>query len=194
MNIVIVAVGGQGALFASRVLGAVALGKGFDVKVSEVHGMSQRGGSVITHVRYGSAIASPIVEEGYGDMVIAMEMLEGLRAVPFLKKGGTMILNEQVIHPMPVITGKMAYPDDIAGKVAAQGITVHRMDALKMACDAGNSKVVNTVLLGAAAACVSGIDRAIWDDTVKTLAPRKYLDVNLQAFDKGYTMVKGNTK
>jgi len=167
---------------------------GFDVKVSEVHGMSQRGGSVITHVRYGSAIASPIVEEGHADMVIAMEMLEGLRAVPFLKKGGTMIVNEQMIHPMPVITGKMTYPDDIAGKVAAQGIRVHRMDALKMACDAGNSKVVNSVLLGAAAACVCGIDRTIWDDTVKTLAPRKYLDVNLKAFDKGYTMVKGISK
>lgn len=190
MNIVIVAVGGQGALFASRVIGAVALKEGFDVKVSEVHGMSQRGGSVITHVRYGTAIASPIVEEGYADMVIAMEMLEGLRAAPFLKKTGTMILNQQVIHPMPVITGKMAYPDDIPGKLAAQGINVYCLDALKMACDAGNSKVVNAVLLGAAA-CVSGIDRTVWKDVLKTLAPSKYIDVNLQAFDKGYLTIKG---
>jgi indolepyruvate ferredoxin oxidoreductase beta subunit len=193
MNIVIVAVGGQGALFASRVIGAVALKEGFDVKVSEVHGMSQRGGSVITHVRYGKSIASPIVEEGYADMVIAMEMLEGLRAAPFLKCSGTMILNQQVIHPMPVITGKMAYPDAIAEKLVAQGIGVYQLDALKMACDAGNSKVVNAVLLGAAA-CFTGIARTVWDETVLELAPKKFSDVNINAFDKGYTAIKGMSK
>lgn len=193
MNIVIVAVGGQGALFASRVIGAVALKQGFDIKVSEVHGMSQRGGSVITHVKYGSAIASPIVEEGYADMVIAMEMLEGLRATPYLKPSGTMILNEQVIHPMPVINGKMAYPQDITGKIRDTGVDVHAIDALTMAREAGSSQVVNAVLLGAAAS-FTGIDCNVWTEAILSLAPKKFADINLNAFDKGYTAIKGTGK
>lgn len=193
MNIVIVAVGGQGALFASRVIGSVALKQGFDVKVSEVHGMSQRGGSVITHVRYGKNIASPIVEEGTADLVIAMEMLEGLRAVPFLKPSGNMILNEQVINPMPVITGKMAYPEDIPGKIKALGINVHCLNALDIATKEGNSKVVNAVLLGAAA-CICGIDYTVWKETIFENAPSKFAMVNVNAFDKGFTIIKGMGK
>jgi indolepyruvate ferredoxin oxidoreductase beta subunit len=189
MNIVIVAVGGQGALFAARVIGAVALKQNLDVKVSEVHGMSQRGGNVVTHVRYGEHIASPIVEEGYADIVIAMEMLEGVRAAPFLKSTGTMIINEQTINPMSVAAGKMSYPKDIVPKLTALGLGVYSIDALTMACEAGSNKTVNSVLLGAMAH-FTGIRSDAWTSAITSLAPAHYSTMNKNAFDKGYAAIK----
>jgi indolepyruvate ferredoxin oxidoreductase beta subunit len=133
------------------------------------------------------------VEEGYADIVIAMEMLEGLRAAHFLKPAGTMILNEQTINPMPVAIGKMPYPVEIIPKLRALGLDVHSMDALAIATGAGSNKAVNSVLLGAIAP-LTGINRAVWVDIIKKLAPAKYIDVNVEAFDKGYNAIKGTVK
>jgi indolepyruvate ferredoxin oxidoreductase beta subunit len=193
MNIVIVAVGGQGALFAARVIGFAAIQEKYDVKVSEVHGMSQRGGCVITHVRYGSQIASPIVEEGYADVVIAMEKLEGARATRFLKPEGVMVLNEQEIKPMPVASGAMSYPKDIESAIRKTGVQLYSFDAFAMAQEAGSSKAVNSVMLGAVAH-FTGIDRDAWCRAIDSLAPEKFRKVNLTAFDKGYFEIEEKLK
>ena len=146
-NIMIVGVGGQGTLLASRILGNTVINEGYDVKVSEVHGMSQRGGSVVTYVKYGEKIYSPIVDRGEADIILAFEMLEAYRALPYLKKGGKMIVNDQAIDPMPVIIGAMEYPENIKDKLADK-IDLLPVDALKLAKEAGNAKAVNVVLIG----------------------------------------------
>ncbi len=140
MNIMIVGVGGQGTLLASRILGRVAIKEGYDVKVSEVHGMSQRGGSVVTYVKYGEKVYSPIIDRGEADLILAFEMLEAMRALPYLKKGGKMIANTQQMNPMPVITGAMEYPEDIQKKLESK-INLQAVDALKLAGEAGNIKL-----------------------------------------------------
>ncbi len=183
-NIMIVGVGGQGTLLASRILGNVLLEKGYDVKVSEVHGMSQRGGSVVTYVKYGEKVYSPIIDKGEADMILAFELLEAYRALPWLKTGGKLIVNDQKINPMPVITGAMSYPDDIAGKLnSAVNTTV--LDALALATEAGNTKAVNVVLIGVMARNTD-IPYEQWIETIKTTVPAKFLEVNLKAFDLGY--------
>ena len=148
-NIMIVGVGGQGTLLASRILGNTVIGEGYDVKLSEVHGMSQRGGSVVTYVKYGEEVYSPIIGEGEADIILAFEMLEAYRALPYLKKGGVMIANTQNISPMPVITGAMQYPENIAEKLEEK-INLVKVDALELAKKAGNIKAVNVVLIGVA--------------------------------------------
>ena len=185
-NIMIVGVGGQGTLLASRILGNTVIGEGYDVKVSEVHGMSQRGGSVVTYVKYGKKVYSPIIDEGTADIILAFELLEAYRALPYLKKGGKMIVNAQEINPMPVITGAMEYPSDIEGKLkAVADATV--IDALSAANEAGNPKAVNVVLIGVLAKA-SEIPYEKWVKTIKTTVPAKFLDVNLKAFDIGYNL------
>ena len=148
MNIMIVGVGGQGTLLASRILGAAAQNIGQDVKLSEVHGMSQRGGSVVTYVKYGEKIASPIIEFGGADIILAFEQLEAYRYMPYLKKGGTYITNTQKTDPMPVICGNAKYPENIVDKIKNAGIDIISCDALSLAKEAGNVKAVNVVLIG----------------------------------------------
>ncbi len=185
LSIMIVGVGGQGTLLASRVLGNVALNQGYDVKVSEVHGMSQRGGSVVTYVKMGEKVYSPLVEKGEADIVIAFESLEALRWVDYLKKDGTLIVNEQEIDPMPVITGRAKYPENIIKKLRDAGIRLQSIDALNIARKCGNIKAVNIVLIGLVARTTS-IDKEVWLKAIEEIVPKKVLDVNIKAFNEGY--------
>ena len=185
-NIMIVGVGGQGTLLASRILGNTVISKGYDVKVSEVHGMSQRGGSVVTFVKYGDKVFSPIIDEGEADIILAFELLEAYRALPYLKEGGKMIVNNQQINPMPVITGAASYPADIVKKLSDK-IDLQVVEALSLAEEAGNSKAVNVVLIGVMAKSTD-IPYEDWVETIKTTVPEKFLDVNLKAFDLGYNL------
>lgn len=183
-KIMIVGVGGQGTLLASRILGNAVISEGYDVKVSEVHGMSQRGGSVVTYVKYGDAVHSPVIDKGEADVILAFELLEAYRALPFLKKGGKIIVNNQKIDPMPVITGAAEYPADIADKLSALADTTV-VDALEIAKAAGNIKAVNVALIGVMAKS-SDISYDRWISTLKETVPEKFLELNLKAFELGY--------
>lgn len=185
-NIMIVGVGGQGTLLASRILGNLCTSLGYDVKVSEVHGMSQRGGSVVTYVKYSDTekVYSPIIDKGEADIVLAFELLEAYRALPFVKKGGKMIVNTQKIDPMPVITGAVQYPSDIESKIASC-TALTSIDALSLAKKAGTIKAVNVVLIGVMAKNTD-IPYEKWIETIKATVPEKFLEVNLQAFELGY--------
>ncbi len=183
-NIMIVGVGGQGTLLASRILGNAVIGMGYDVKVSEVHGMSQRGGSVVTYVKFGEKVHSPIIDKGEADIILAFELLEAYRALPYLKEGGMLIVNDQRINPMPVITGAAKYPENIKEKLAEK-VNVSTVDALALAKEAGSIKAVNVVLIGLMARSTD-IPREVWIDTVRRTVPPKFLDVNLKAFELGY--------
>ena len=185
-NIMIVGVGGQGTLLASRILGNTLINQGYDVKLSEVHGMSQRGGSVVTYVKYGEKVYSPIIDLGEADIILAFELLEALRALPYLKKGGKMIVNDQKMDPMPVITGKAVYPEGIVEKMSASA-DVTAVSAMELAKEAGNIKAVNVVLIGLLAKA-SDIPYEKWIDSIKETVPEKFLDVNLKAFDLGYNI------
>lgn len=185
-NIMIVGVGGQGTLLASRIIGKTVIEEGYDVKISEVHGMSQRGGSVVTYVKFGDKVYSPIIDRGEADIILAFEKLEAYRALPYLKKGGKMIINDQKMNPMPVIIGAAKYPENITeklGKVA----DIKVVDALSLAKEAGNIKAVNVVLIGVMA---KNTDIAYdkWVNIIKTTVPEKFLDVNLKAFEIGYNL------
>ena len=184
-SVLIVGVGGQGTLLASRLLGNALLSKNYDVKVSEVHGMSQRGGSVVTYVKYGDSVSSPIIEQGEADLILSFEALEAARYLPFLKKGGKIIVNTQQIDPMPVVTGSAEYPEDILGKIKELGVAVISADALSLAEAAGSSKAVNVVLMGMLAK-QTDIEKQVWLDTVKETVPPKFLDLNIKAFELGY--------
>lgn len=186
VNIMIVGVGGQGTLLASRILGNCVIKEGYDVKVSEVHGMSQRGGSVVTYLKYGDKVYSPIIDKGEADIILAFEELEALRCVSYLKKGGTIIVNTQKINPMPVIVGKAQYPDNILNKLENAG-NVIALDALSLAKDAGNIKAVNVVLIGVLAKS-SAISYEKWIDAIKSTVPEKFLEINLKAFELGYNL------
>ena len=185
-NIMIVGVGGQGTLLASRILGNTVINEGYDVKVSEVHGMSQRGGSVVTYVKYGEKVFSPIIDRGEADIILAFETLEAYRALPYLKKGGKMIVNNQSMDPMPVIIGAMEYPENIKEKLENK-VDLVTVDALKYAKEAGNIKAVNVVLIGVMAKSTD-IPYENWVETIKTTVPPKFLDVNLKAFELGYNL------
>lgn len=185
-NIMIVGVGGQGTLLASRILGNVAINEGYDVKVSEVHGMSQRGGSVVTYVKYGNKVHSPIIDRGEADIILAFELLEAYRAMPFLKPDGKIIVNSQKIDPMPVITGLVQYPENIDEKLSKK-VDTTVVDALSAAKEAGNIKAVNVVLIGVLAKSTN-IAYEKWIETIKSTVPPKFLDVNLKAFEIGYNL------
>lgn len=184
-SVLIVGVGGQGTLLASRLLGNAVISRGYDVKVSEVHGMSQRGGSVVTYVRYGDRVDSPILETGEADLIISFEKLEAVRYLPYLKKGGTIVVNTQEIDPMPVITGLAEYPKDILSKLQDAGVKVAAVDALSLAEQAGSVKAVNVVLMGVVAQHMD-IEEQVWLDTIKDTVPSKFVDMNLKAFALGY--------
>lgn len=183
-NIMIVGVGGQGTLLASRILGNAVISEGYDVKVSEVHGMSQRGGSVVTYVKYGDKVFSPIIDRGEADMILAFEKLEAARALPYLKEGGTVILNDREIAPMPVITGAAEYPDGLVADIAAKAKVI-AIDALSLSLEAGSAKAVNVVLIGVLARS-SDISKEVWIQTIEDTVPAKFLELNLKAFELGY--------
>ncbi|MDO5396366.1 MAG: indolepyruvate oxidoreductase subunit beta [bacterium] len=186
MNIMIVGVGGQGTLLASRILGGAAIKKGYDVKVSEVHGMSQRGGSVVTYVKFGDKVYSPIIDKGEADLVLAFELLEAYRALPFVKKGGRLLVNRQRMNPMPVITGAMAYPENIEEKLREKA-EVTAVDAIPLAEQAGTIKAVNVVLIGLLARSMD-IEKEVWLEVIKECVPPKFLEMNLKAFESGYSI------
>ena len=182
-SIVIVGVGGQGTLLTSRILGALAIEMGKNVKVSEVHGMSQRGGTVITYVRIGEDVKSPLIEPAGADFILAFEQMEAVRALPYLKKGGCVVANTQRIAPMSVVTGAARYPEDLEGKLRASAECV-LMDAHALAVEAGESRAVNLVLLGALCA-ITGGERETWEKAVRACVPEKVLEKNLRAFELG---------
>lgn len=185
-NIMIVGVGGQGTLLASRILGNIAIRGGYDVKVSEVHGMSQRGGSVVTYVKYGEKVNSPIIDRGEADIILAFETLEAYRALPWLKKDGHMIANSQQINPMPVITGAAKYPENILEKLDEK-VSLTKIDALSLAEQAGSVKTVNVVLIGVLAKKME-LPYEEWIETIRETVPSKFLDMNLKAFELGYNL------
>lgn len=183
MDILIVGVGGQGTLLASRVLGKYALKKGYDVKLSEVHGMAQRGGSVMTYVRIGEKIASPIIDEGSADMILAFEKLEALRYMHYLKTEGEVLYSTQEIMPMPVVTGAAEYPQGIESKLRGTGI-----DALALALESGNAKAANSVMLGALCKKL-GYEKDTFEAALLSSIPQKTVEMNKKAFELGYAAV-----
>ncbi len=185
-SIMIVGVGGQGTLLASRVLGHLFMDAGYDVKVSEVHGMSQRGGSVVTYVRFGDTVASPIIDEGQADYIISFELLEAARYLPYLRDGGKIISNSQQMDPMPVITGATVYPDHIPSRIAEIGVDADIFDALTLARAAGSAKAVNIVLLGRFSRSFDFSPEA-WDAALRDVIPARFLAMNLKAFESGRT-------
>ena len=185
-NIMIVGVGGQGTLLTSRILGKLAINAGYDVKLSEVHGMAQRGGSVVTFVRYGEKVAEPIVEEGQADVLIAFERLEALRYLHFLKKDGVVIVNDWRIDPITVVTGAATYPEGIIGALKAERSTIV-VQATEEAKKIGAPKAFNIIVLGAAARHM-GFEKEDWLQVIETTVPPKTVDVNKKAFEIGYTL------
>ena len=183
-NIMIVGVGGQGSLLASKMLGHLLLSEGYDVKVSEVHGMSQRGGSVVTYVRYGSKVSSPVIDKGEADYIVSFELLEAARWLPFLKKDGQIVTNIQQIDPMPVITGAAAYPEDLVAKLKNSGAKVDALDCLKLAEEAGSAKAVNLVLMGRLSHYFDLPEEA-WMRSLEANVPAKFLELNKKTFELG---------
>ncbi len=188
MDVIIVGVGGQGILLASRVLGRLAMNAGRDAKVSEVHGMSQRGGDVITHVRIGEAVQSPLIEEGTADAIIAFEPMEAARALPYLKEGGWIVCGTQQIAPMPVITGAAKYPENLMETLRTAG-GLFAFDALRVARESGVQRAVNIVLLGAFAARQS-LEQSLWLEAVGACVPQKTIEANRRAFLAGWEAMK----
>lgn len=184
-SIMIVGVGGQGSLLASKMLGHVVMQAGYDVKVSEVHGMSQRGGSVVTYVKYSDEkVWSPVINEGEADIIISFELLEAARWVGFLKKDGAVVVNNQEIAPMPVITGAAVYPENIGEKLSQIGVNLKLVDALKLAEEAGSAKATNVVLMEAVAN-VLDFPEEMWQKAIDECVPPKFLELNRKAFALG---------
>ncbi|MBR3807654.1 MAG: indolepyruvate oxidoreductase subunit beta [Lachnospiraceae bacterium] len=183
-NIMIVGVGGQGTLLTSRILGGITVDAGYDVKLSEVHGMAQRGGSVVTFVRYGEKVAEPIVEEGQADLLIAFETLEAKRYAHFLKKDGVLVVNEQRIDPITVVTGVAAYPEGIVEELEKE-YTVYKINAMEEALKLGNSKVFNIIVLGMAAKHMD-FSKEDWLKVIEKTVPPKTVEINKKAFLLGF--------
>lgn len=183
-NIMIVGVGGQGTLLTSRIIGKTALNAGYDVKISEVHGMAQRGGSVVTFVRYGNNVSEPVVEEGTADILISFERLEALRYAHYLKKDGKIIVNDCRIDPMPVVVGAQKYPEDIINVLKSEH-EVFSIDGVKLAEELQNSKVLNTIVLGFSAKHI-GFDKEDWLKVLRQTVPQKTIELNEKAFLIGY--------
>ena len=183
-NVMIVGVGGQGSLLASKLLGRLLLSKGYDIKVSEVHGMSQRGGSVVTYVRFGEKVYSPVIDKGEADFIVSFELLEAARWTEFLKPGGKLIANTQQINPMPVIIGAAEYPSELAAKMVAAGIDLDAVDALSLAEQAGSPKAVNLVLMGKLSKYFD-IPQEEWMAAIEQSVPPKFLEMNKKAFALG---------
>ena len=183
-HILLVGVGGQGILLASEILSEAAMMAGFDVKKSEIHGMSQRGGSVVSHVRFGTKVFSPIVPEGEGDILFGFELMETVRSLPFLKHGGTVVANDLHISPPSVLIGQEPYPDGLAERIRARFSDFLLVDGQKIATDAGNVRAANTVLLGVVSKRLS-IPQEMWMEALEKMVPGKAVDVNKRAFLMG---------
>ncbi len=184
-NIMIVGVGGQGSLLASKLLGHILCEEGYDVKVSEVHGMSQRGGSVVTYVRYGERVDSPIIDKGEADFIVSFEKLEAARWSACLRDGGRIVVNNRETDPMPVITGAATYPHDVLESLKAKGLNIDEMDALSLAAEAGTSKAVNLVLLGRLSRYFPEISEEKWMAAIEDCVKPKFVEVNKKAFALG---------
>ena len=184
-NIMIAGVGGQGSVLASKLLGRLFIGQGYDVKVSEVHGMSQRGGSVVTYVRYGEgAVRSPIIDRGQADFIVSFELLEAARWLEYLREDGQLVTSTQQIDPMPVLTGAMAYPEGLLEKMRATGAKVDALDCLALAEEAGSAKAVNLVLMGRLSRYFD-LSEGAWQEAIEACVPAKFLDLNKKAFALG---------
>ena len=188
-DIILSGVGGQGILSIAAAIGEAALKEGLYMKQAEVHGMSQRGGSVVTYVKYGSKVNSPIVNEGEADLILAFEQLEAARWLQYLKKDGTLIINTQKIDPMSVIIGNSIYPDGVLDAINKAGAKTTNLDALSLAVSAGSAKAVNVVLIGVMASHMD-LNRDVWINAIKNTVPEKFLEMNLKAFDLGYNYNK----
>ncbi len=187
-SIMIVGVGGQGTLLASRIIGSALISQGFDVKMSEVHGMAQRGGSVVTYVKYGSKVFSPIIEKAGADVILAFEELEAARWISYLKPSGTIISNMQKVNPMPVIIGAAEYPQKLTEKIDNMVENSISLDALTLAKKAGTYKAVNVVLIGVMAAVMKE-DKKLWLEALENTVPARFLEMNKMAFELGYAAV-----
>ena len=183
-NIMIVGVGGQGSLLASKLLGHLLLTRGYDVKVSEVHGMSQRGGSVVTYVKFGDKVYSPIIDKGEADFIVSFEKLEAARWIEYLKPDGRIIVNDQETDPMPVIIGTAKYPENLIDKMRSAGATVDDVDALELARQAGSVKAVNIVLMGRLSRYFD-FSEDVWQEAIEACVPSKFLELNKKAFSLG---------
>ncbi len=183
-NVLLVGVGGQGILLASEILSEAAMLAGFDVKKSEIHGMSQRGGSVVSHVRYGTEVFSPIVPEGEGDILFGFELMETVRSLPLLKPGGTVVANDLQISPPSVLMGQEVYPQGLTERINSMFADFVLVDGQKIATDAGNVRAANTVLLGAVSKRLS-IPEEFWLQALEKMVPVKALEVNKRAFQMG---------
>ncbi|MCL2095666.1 MAG: indolepyruvate oxidoreductase subunit beta [Oscillospiraceae bacterium] len=189
-NMMMVGVGGQGSLLASRILGGVALKLNYDVKASEVHGMSQRGGSVVTYLKYGEKVYSPVICRGEADFILAFEQLEALRWLPYLKKNGVIIMSTHKVNPAPVITGAMEYPKDISKTIENTGIRLIEADAFSLAVQAGTDKAANVVIIGILAKLMKDeIDKDIYIDVLREQINPRFFDANLAAFNSGYNFI-----
>ena len=186
-SIILVGVGGQGTITTSSILSKGLIEKGYDVKMSEIHGMSQRGGTVVTQIKYGEKVYSPIIGDGEADLIVSFEKLEALRALPYLKEGGTIVSDAREIFPMPVLTGAAEYPHDALDQLKAVVPNLFVIEAAKVAEELGNVKAQNIVLLGALVKQL-GIDDIDWKDLVAKNVPAKLVDLNLKAFEAGYNM------
>lgn len=191
-NILIVGVGGQGTLLTSRILARVAINLGYDVKATEVHGMAQRGGSVVSEVRYGEKIYSPVIKKGDADVILAFEKLEAARWISYLKPGGKVIINDERVDPLPVMTGKAKYPDDIAQHIASFIPDTTVLDATEIATQCGSAKAANVVLVGILAGGL-GLPEEEVEKAVREMVPAKALDINIKAYQKGLELSKKST-
>ena len=189
ISILITGVGGQGTLLASRILGNLALRQDLDVKVSEVHGMAQRGGSVVTYVRMGDSVASPVIDPGGADVLLSFEALEAARSLHMVRDGGSVIVNDQEINPMPVVTGAAKYPENVWEILGSAPVNLVRVDALSIALEAGNARTVNTALMGAMARHME-IPVETWLESIDACVPPKTREINRKAFLLGYESAK----
>ena len=184
-NIMIVGVGGQGSVLASKLLGHLLTTQNFDVKVSEVHGMSQRGGSVVTYVRYGDKVYSPVIDKGEADFIVSFELLEAARWLEYLAPDGQIVTSTQQLDPMPVLTGAMTYPENLLAKIQASGVKVDALDCVKLAEQAGSTKAVNLVLLGRLSHYFDDVKLETWHEAINSCVPPKFLELNMKAFELG---------
>ena len=189
VNLIFSGVGGQGVLLATELICGAALQAGMDVKKSEIHGMAQRGGSVVSHVRYGKKVFSPIIEKGTADVVVSFELLEAARYLEYLKPGGMVIVNDLRLAPMPVLTGKAEYPADLDKRLADKAEKVYKLPAQEVANSIGNKNVVNVVILGALSKLLE-FDEAHWKGVLDKRVPQRFLEVNRVAFKRGRELVK----
>ena len=186
-SIILVGVGGQGTITTSSILAKGLIAEGYDVKMSEIHGMSQRGGTVVTQVKYGDRVYSPIIGEGEADLIVSFEKLEALRALPYLKQGGTIVTDDKEIFPMPVLTGAAVYPEDAIERLQKAGVNVQVIEAARTAQELGNVKAQNIVLLGALVKQLH-LDDIDWKQIITDSFPEKLAELNCRAFEAGAAM------